>query len=113
MVTTTTPEAAMSDELSLTTDEIHDLADRLDASPELSSRDHEVLRGIFALAGAALATAQPEDEVSGFAMEAGPRGGAFESFQWAASPDAGKGKTGGAMFLHFNFKLVAVKTISW
>ena len=114
-------EAVMSNELSLTTDEIQELAGRLDAWDGLSDRDRDVLGGVFALAGAAVATAQPEDEVTGFALEAGPAlgGGTFESFQWGAgqAEDAkGQGKGGaaqGTMFLRFDFKLVAVKTISW
>ncbi len=100
----------MSDELTLTTDEIEGLASRLDSWDGLSDRDREVLGGVFALAGSAIASAKPEDEVSGFALDASetPGGGAFESFQWGAS----RGPSG-QMFLRFDFKLVAVKTISW
>ena len=101
----------MSDELTLTTEEIEGLATRLEAWDGLSDRDREVLAGLFALAGSAIASAQPEDEVSGFALDASanPGGGAFESFQWGA----GRGAASSPMFLRFDFKLVAVKTISW
>ncbi len=107
----------MAEPLSLTTDEIEALAGHLDAWDELSERDREVLGGVFALAGAAVASAQPEDEVTGFAMEAGPTGGTFDSFQWGADADlrksGGGGGTSGKVYLVFNFKLVAVKTVSW
>ena len=101
----------MSDELTLTTDEIESLATRLEAWDELSERDREVLGGLFALAGSAIAAAQPSDEVSGFALDAtgNPGGGVFESFQWGTT----QAEAGSPMFLRFNFKLVAVKTISW
>ncbi len=114
----------MSDELSLTTDEIQQLADRLDGWDELSDRDREVLAGVFLLAGAAVASASPteEAEVSGFAIDSYvPEAGAptFDSFQQASQvgPDlrksGGQGAASGQMFLRFDFKLVAVKTISW
>jgi len=103
----------MSEQLALTTDEIEGLADRLDAWEGLSDRDREVLSGVFALAGAALGAAQPEDEVSGFSFTgptATPEGGAA-SFQWGV--ERGGAPAGEPLFLHFNFKLVAVKTVSW
>jgi hypothetical protein len=103
----------MSDELTLTTDEIEGLADRLDAWDGLSDRDREVLAGVFALAGTAVASAQPESEaeVSGFALETapGPQGGTFQAFEYGGA----HANSGQPMFLKFNFKLVAVKTISW
>jgi hypothetical protein len=101
----------MSDELTLTTDEIESLGARLEAWDGLSDRDREVLGGLFALAGSAIAAAQPTDEVSGFALDASgtPGGGAFESFQWGVA----QGQASKPMFLRFDFKLVAVKTISW
>ena len=103
----------MSEELSLTTEEIERLAGRLDASDALSDRDREVLAGVFALAGAVLGASQPEDEVSGFTLS-GPTTlpqGAAESFQWGVG--RGGDPNGAAPFLRFDFKLVAVKTISW
>ena len=106
----------MSNELSLTTDEIRDLAERLDGWDGLSAREREVLGGVFALAGAAIAAAQPEDEVSGFALtgDAGDLGGgALESFQAAMRKAGGDPKSVGKPFLTFTFKLVAVKTVSW
>ena len=108
----------MSDELSLTTDEIENLAGRLDAWDGLSEREHEVLAGVFALAGAALSSAAPVDEeVTGFAMNTSfTPGTALESFQQGVDPDlrkSGGGSQTGGFFLQFNFKQVAVKTISW
>jgi len=105
----------MSDELSLTTDEIRELASRLDGWDGLSDRDREVLGGVFALAGAVVTAAEPEDEVSGFAFEGGPTpaGGTFESFQWGVDQASRKSQGeahSGVMFLRFDFKLVAVKT---
>ena len=105
----------MSDELTLSTDEIRSLAERLDGWDDLSEREREVLGGVFALAGAAVADGRPEDEVSGFALDASqPRPeGTFDSFQWGADEAKGKGGGSGQIFLRFDFKLVAVKTISW
>jgi hypothetical protein len=118
----------MSDELSLTTDEIQQLADRLDGWDELSDRDREVLGGVFVLAGAALASAKPTDEaeVSGFAIASdlpGPGSPSFESFQYGTGMGlrrsggqggaTGPGGVTGQVYLRFDFKLVAVKTISW
>ena len=103
----------MSEQLALTTEEIEGLADRLDAWEALSDRDREVLSGVFALAGTALGAAQPEDEVSGFSFS-GPTttpDGAAASFQWGVG--RGSAPAGQPVFLQFNFKLVAVKTISW
>jgi len=102
----------MSEDLTLTTAEIEHLADRLDAWEGLSDRERDVLGGVFALAGAAVATAQPdvESEVSGFALDTVPHPelGTFQSFEFGEA----KGTAGQPMFLKFNFKLVAVKTIS-
>jgi len=103
----------MGEELTLTTAEIERLADRLDAWDGLSDRDRDVLGGVFALAGAAVATAEPESEseVSGFALDAAPSAarGTFQSFEDGAAKGTGKQP----MFLRFDFKLVAVKTVSW
>lgn len=67
--------------------------------------------GRFALAGSAIAAAQPMDEVSAFALDASssPGGGPLESFQWGVN----RNEAAPTMFLRFDFKLVAVKTISW
>ena len=111
----------MSAELSLSTAEIQGVADRLDGWDGLSDREREVLHGVFALAGSAIAAAQPEDEVTGFALVGGPdlNGGTFDSFQQGTQhtvqdirKSAGGGGSG-VMFLSFTFKLVAVKTVSW
>jgi hypothetical protein len=102
----------MSEDLTLTVAEIERLADRLDAWDGLSDRDRDVLGGVFALAGAAVATAQPEadDEVSGFALDAAAHSerSTFQSFEFGG----GKGSGGPPMFLTFTFKLVAIKTVS-
>jgi hypothetical protein len=71
--------------------EVEDLASRLDASGDLSDRDREVLVNVFALAGSAVAEAQSDDEVAGFAFEFRP----FFDENGGGSNGGGGGTTGG------------------
>ncbi len=63
----------MRDDVTITSDELVAVADKIDADAPLDDHDRTVLRALFQLAGERVADLAASD-VSGFSFELGPQG---------------------------------------